>query len=545
MARFFLYQSHVRPPTVDAPTEPDFGWFTALKDPVRPALAVAIVASGFFGAPFIEEGPSPPGPATKAVPNFISTAVYRERRLLYQGIANPIVVAQEEVTVDKWYVAFTDPPKPKSGLASQYQQTVAYAYFTPETVTSDKWFATLSEPIRVRRFATAQQQVSATDTDPIVSFSYYNLLSEPVRLRRFATALQDSVADVAFNEDTSTLEPKWHRGWPDKLYAKTGILAGQQQFLAFDTFPRVQEIVTLDKWYQAFREPVRFKPGLSARYQQTLAWGYFTPESITPDKWFTPFTDPPKPKVSIRLGSQQVSATDTDPIVSFSWFINLSDPVRQKPGLRTALQRADFIPPFVEDSTFEAKWNQPWSEPLRRKRPATEFPALAYNYNTQFEVITEDKWHQPWTIPVRVKPGLRPGLNQAVAFSPNPVVSFGWFGRLETPVRQRPGLRTAIQQWTAFTPAAPFPENVKVASWLEWMGEPVRTKPGLGAWLQQNLAWLPRLLPPSVIVTMAAVEDNQDTFEGIITTSAPAARCLVSIEEIAVPQQSPTSIRET
>lgn len=620
MARFFLYQNQVRPPVIDAPTEPDFGWFTEFSTPQRPkiaaGLAVALLASGLFYSPFVEAAPTP-GPANNIVPNCVNTPVSYEYRLLYQGKAEPVVVAAaEDVTLDKWYIAFTDPPKPKSGLASRYQIAFIDDNFTPESITVDKWFAPLGEPRRFKLALLASAQpVTVTDTDPIVSFGWMNELalppkaktsvrpasqqaavvppfvedatfeskwhqpwSEPVRFRRGLYAYQQPFATAANTFPLEVIfEDKWHFPWSEPVRLKQGLAARLQQSFIWDALPDDSITGTMEsRWHQPWSEPVRQKNGLAARYQISLAWGYTTPEATSVDKWFAwlnepvsrkralstanqqvsvtdtdpvvPFgwfnglTEPPKPKVTIRLGSQQITSTDTDPVVSFGWFAGLNEPARLKKGLPARLQQFFTFDQSTPAAPATLTITTTLGSQVTYKRRLI-YQSVAYTPIA--ETITYDKWGFPWSEPKRFKRGLATYEQQTLAFNPRPIVSFGFYGWLTEPVRPKKGLQARLQMPVAQPPIRPNLPDLKYA-WFAPFSEPVRQKKGLWARLQQFFTYgTPPISPPPATVVLDATETNADTAEFYAVVYNRPVRAWVSIKEVPRADSAYASIEET
>src|ERR1044071_3494893 len=75
------------------------------------------------------------------------------------------------------------------------------------------------------------------------------------------------------------------------------------------------------------------------------------------------------------------------------WFSPFSEPVRQKIGLATREQRADWlVQATFGEPVFESKWHQPWSEPVRFRRLTTAQLAPEYVSTFKVEIITVDKW---------------------------------------------------------------------------------------------------------------------------------------------------------
>jgi hypothetical protein len=120
--------------------------------------------------------------------------------------------------------------------------------------------------------------------------------------------------------------------------------------------------------------------------------------------------------------------------------------------------------------------------------------AVAALFTTSETTDLEAKWHQPWPEPVRGKiaPQLAVALiASGVTLHPLPFVSFGWFEPLPEPVRIKSALPTGEQQFLAFVKAAPFAETVTEDRWHQAWSEPVRVKPRLAEALQQALAFAP------------------------------------------------------
>jgi len=334
---------------------------------------------------------------------------------------------------------------------------------TAETITPDKWLRPFGEPVRnTTRWAAVAAAASGL----------------------FAPVLNP---DTQITQD---FESRWHQPWSEPVRAKPALLAANQQYqVSWSTFTPVTETVTVDKWYVALAEPVRTKPALPAALQRAFE-------------------------------------TDADPVVSFSWFNSLVDPiVKAKAGLLAANQQYQvswsiFTPEVV---TLD-KWYVALTEPVRVKvslAPAAQ-QFTAFVKAAPFpEAVFESKWHQPWSEPVRAKPALRVAPDTAmVPFTlPYATVSYGWnVPQTDLPPRAKPGLLAACQQ---FYTANVFPiANVVVTNygWFAPLGTPANPKPGLAARYQQAFAAPTRLLPTPNITGVLAASDNPDTaqFGGIV-----------------------------
>jgi hypothetical protein len=146
------------------------------------------------------------------------------------------------------------------------------------------------------------------------------------------------------------------------------------------------------------------------------------------------------------------------------------------------------------EPTFESKYHQGWSEPVRERIARGLAIALIASGATvppiaPFpEAVHEAKYHQPWVEPVRARPAL-PAVEQHVfAFDPGPFTSpLDWLRWLAEPIRVKPGLGAAAQPFEA-RPAWP---DIKV-SWFAWWSEPiVKARPRLIEAAQQWLAFNP------------------------------------------------------
>ena len=130
------------------------------------------------------------------------------------------------------------------------------------------------------------------------------------------------------------------------------------------------ETILADKWFVAFSEPVRFKPGLKASLQQVNALS--DPIPIVSFGWFEELSRPQKlNKKGIPTPEQMVLAFQPapSPFVATGWYNWLSEPVRFKPGLRAALQLFEVQNPgFIPNpSTLIEGWFNWYSEPVRSK----------------------------------------------------------------------------------------------------------------------------------------------------------------------------------
>lgn len=327
-------------------------------------------------------------------------------------------------------------------------------------------------------------------------------------------------------------ESNWHEPWSDpaQTIARKAIVGAFIALIASGPFDppygfTAPEVVTYDKWGYAWSEPIRLdlRKNLRTSAQQFLAFQLTKaqqPEQITESRWHQPWSEPVRFTIDRRLAiALAISgpfnppyASQIEPGSSYTpWFNWLSEPVRLKPGLRSYLQQ------FYTTDT------------------------------TAIPVSRLTTWFAPLADPVRVPARLATGAQKEFFYgSTSPIVSFAYYENLSEPKRFKRGLETNEQRTLFFDPL-PIQNPVFVSSWFPRLSEPIRLPVGLKAWLQQFTAAPMRLLPnPNVTVIMNATETNTDTAQfAIYITNAAGGRTRVSIIEIPVPLNNPSSIRES
>lgn len=192
---------------------------------------------------------------------------------------DPFPRPNEVVTEDKWHYPWADPVRVKPGLKTGLQQ-----FFTTDPfprpnfqVNEDDWHQPWSEPIRVKpRLSTESQQFFAYGSfQPIVSFSYFSGLSEPKRIKPTVVWQQFfafySQPFVSFGWSQALSEPS--------VKEKSGLKPQYQQSIAFYPFPFGGEVVTIDKWYQSYSQPVRTRP-FNVALQRGSVDSNFTPATV-------------------------------------------------------------------------------------------------------------------------------------------------------------------------------------------------------------------------------------------------------------------------
>jgi len=234
-------------------------------------------------------------------------------------------------------------------------------------------------------------------------------------------------------------------------------------------------------------------------------------EFIGPDKWFIALSEPVRFKIGLSAVEQQTLALFPNPIVSFGWFGNLSEPVRIKP-----------------------------------RNPAALSPYLFFQPAPSPFVATG--WYNWLSEPIRLKPGL--GVQDQSFFfyqaNPTTVTPFAWYASLSEPVRQKIGLKAFLQQFETQAPQfIPAPATL-IDGWFNWLSEPKRFLKGLGAPYQIYFTANPRILPnPNVTVNINMIELDTDLFQvaiNVVKSNTPVS-ARVSIVEIGN-GLSPTAVIE-
>lgn len=151
------------------------------------------------------------------------------------------------------------------------------------------------------------------------------------------------------------------------------------QFAIGEVGTATAEFIGPDKWMMALSEPVRFKQGLAATRQQVLA---FFPTPLVSFSWFGALTEPVrlKPRNPAALYPYFFMQPAPSPFVATGWYMPLSEPKRFPRGLPVQLQReftrdAVWIP---SPATLVEGWFNWLSEPKRFPRGLAAHQQQAY-----------------------------------------------------------------------------------------------------------------------------------------------------------------------
>lgn len=139
---------------------------------------------------------------------------------------------------------------------------------TAEVITVDKWFVALSEPPRFKIGikASAQQFAALSDPLPFVSFGWFEELSIPV-VRTKPGLLAGAQQFATFHPAPSPfVATGWYQALSEPPRFRIGLKPSQQQFFTADT--TVIPITKLSPWFAPLSEPPRFKVGTYPPRQQ-------------------------------------------------------------------------------------------------------------------------------------------------------------------------------------------------------------------------------------------------------------------------------------
>lgn len=387
-------------------------WYVALSEPVRQKLG--LLAASQQSIAFVQAAPFAEATFESKWHYAWSEPVRQKLGLLAALQAAPdywstFTPSAEIVTLDKWYAALAEPVRQKSALQVASQHFFS-ANFSP--IVSFSWYQELATPPKVKvSIAPASQQFIAAGTNPIVSFDWRQWLSEPVRQK---TGLQAQFQKYLEFDPNPLVSFSWFGSLADPIRQKQGLQAQFQKYLEFDPNPLVSF-----SWFNSLTDPiVKIKLWLAAANQGQPAWSTFTPagEIVTLDKWYIALAEPVRQKRGLQAGSQHFFSVNFSPIVSFSWYQDLSVPPKIKVSLGTAQQQyLAFVKaaPFGE-TVLESEWHQPWSVPVRRLPPLRVAPETAMVPFTLPYAIVSFGWNSPQTqLPPQRLPGLDARYQQA------------------------------------------------------------------------------------------------------------------------------------
>jgi hypothetical protein len=262
----------------------------------------------------------------------------------------------------EWFSPLSEPQRTKLGLKVALQTPLYWPplFITTEQVTVDKWFVPFTEILR-RKPDANQYEGDSRFGAVSVRLKWFNPLSEPVRQKVGLpiTEQQAYFSSQVFTAEIVTVD-KWFKSFAEPVRVKAALDAGRQQFSAFAPFP----ITPALGWFVPLSDPAKPKTSVLAASQQF----YTVPINPTVSfSWYGWLSDPAKPKTSLGTPSQQFFAFSPSPIVSFGWFGALSDPTRRI-GIQPSQQQTSAFWPFPLPTIVPSfGYFQPLSEPAKPK----------------------------------------------------------------------------------------------------------------------------------------------------------------------------------
>jgi hypothetical protein len=509
-----------------------FGWFNSLSDPAKPKSAVAtasqqsaiissqpVVSFGWFEAlvdpPRIKRPPV--SDSFFAAPVFTTTEIITVDKWFeplsdfarakpqstekYKGENEWTAVA----AAMKWYAPLAEPVRTKPGLATSLQQAYfsSLVFTAAEVITVDKWFEQLSDPTRripAAKQVTIVEWTAATTVEIITVDKWFVPFTDPAkRFNLLANQQQAYFSSQVFTTAEVVTVDKW-------FVPFTEILRRKPDANQYDGDSRFAAVSVRLKWFSPLSEPVRQKIGLPVTEQQAyFSSQVFTAEIVTVDKWFRLFTDPVRTKPALATGLQQTLAlAPTPPIVSFSWYNWLSDPAKAKTSILAAAQQPLAFAPFP--ITPPLGWFVAFSDPAKPK--ISILAASQQFYTAPINPTVSFSWYGWLSDPAKPKTSVGPPSQQFFVFSPSPIVSFGWYGALSDPTR-RIGIQPSQQQVSAFWPF-PLPTIVPSFGYFAPLSEPAKPKTSIIAANQQF--WTYGTPPIILVINMRMDVTEQGDF---------------------------------
>ncbi len=175
------------------------------------------------------------------------------------------------------------------------------------------------------------------------------------------------------------------------------------------------------------------KSGAGAAGIIVLTW---TPAVTFTNFGFQPLSEPVQAAKSRNVALRETKTEGFRPVVPFSYYQNLSDPVRTKPN--TARFQAAF-PTIWYNIPFEIV------TPFGISVDAISVSAISARDEAFATTAVSIAWAQPFSTPLYPKGGLYARYQQPFAVNTNPVVPFSYYNALSEPQRQKTGFKAQLQ----------------------------------------------------------------------------------------------------
>lgn len=401
-SKTIIYQSRTQPTFTPPPeTITVDKWYARFTDPVRIKSGLPSQEQSFLAYNTLTFTPSVSGwfqGFTNPPKPKVGLGTNLQQSLAWSGFTP----AAETITVDKWFAQLSKHPGSRAALLTALQQQPAFSPlpFTPqisdglssdgplfsqaflyqrsaapvttppaEVITVDKWFAALSKhPGAKPGLSVALQQQPALNPLP---FTVLIAGGYPLDGPTFQQALlyQGTAAPVTTPPTETITVDKWFAQLSVRLYPRPGLIAALQHSLEFTAplpdikasgllsdgpgFPKrliyqelglapftpVAEVVTADKWYIAWQNPLRRLGGLPAASQQAFTGSQF-PFTVSTNGWLRSFSEPIRVRAALAVQQQPVLALNPLPFTPSvaGWVTGLSEPKRYRSWLVTAEQ---------------------------------------------------------------------------------------------------------------------------------------------------------------------------------------------------------------
>jgi len=409
----------------------------------------------------------------------------------YQTYAAPVLPPPEVLTEDKWHQPWSTPVRVVA-RTPQYQD-VAVPLFIPVPASGPATglIATIQSPtvfVPYQFQYEGRTKVPSAPSEVITTDKWIYPWSTPVRDRLGLRASQQPVSALVLDpstEITQGFESRWHYAWSEPVRSRQLAPAYQQTF-AFQ--PPSFEVVTTDKWFSPWREPVREKPGLKPHLQQAFIAPVLDPNTQVTQgyesRWHYAWSEPVRARPQLLPALQQAYAAPVSPVSASGPATDLCAPVIST-GIwapyQVQYQSLAYAPFFVAETVTVDKWTYPWTEPVRTRQLATALQLEpAWGVFTPAITIDQYGWRQPLSDPTRTSAFLQSGFLQGINTSaPETVTADKWSYPWSEPVRERPGLKAYLQQafiGPVLNPNTQITQNYE-SRWHYAWSEPVRSRP--------------------------------------------------------------------
>ncbi len=491
----------------------------------------------------------------------------RQKIGIRAALQQPIPPTDTDPVVTFSYFNNLSDPVRRVGFKTHLQPDYINPAYAPQPLVDYfGFYAWLSEPQRQKPgLKTALQSTITSDPQAEfpVKFGYYNPLSDPVRRKGINTAVGVEANWYVHWSPTADHISWWNNfSEPVRKYGLR-VAAEPASFFTYN------EPINYISWWRDFSTPV-IKPTLRTANQQANWFVYFPVADLGYISWWTNFSDPVRRR-GMRTEQFDAYTAPEIPTVPFSYYNWLTEPVRQKAGLKTHLQSTTTFNPKPEFPINVSSWWANFTDPVRRAgikvstfdqanywvyfTPPTDLGYMSWWKNfddpvrrkgiqvQQIQAFASPHlqptvtfgYYNWWSEPQRSRVGLAARLQRETAAPFNPTVSFSYYSRLSEPQRlYKPRLNVALQQFYTAN-IFPLPTAVAPAWFFEWLSEPVRLKQGLSARLQQTFAWPPKIIAGQVVTGIInAFQLNTDTAEisVFVRNYNIPTHAIVSVEEV-------------